>query len=436
MRHSFRNLLTLPLLSATLAGLAHGQISVSIEKELFITNLAVVNHPTEAMSPNGAFHIHTLLDAMAPTGKGAKDVMLSLLGSFRDNASPDLPMRNIDDVIINPWKRWAPGATDPLPEGSPLPNDVDWDVNWHKAPFRLMAIVNRIDLRLNPTIGNAGEGRFVFCMTDPIDGGPLPFTVILEYVQPAADQFEIPLVAADWHALGAHAAFDEAYINALKIVTRKFTARNAAPSRINGSAIGQIRTNDIVLNPSGGPGWELRELTLVAPDNLFKPATVKLTPHHSLDNTPALAFMLRRLGPNVSEAIPTSLFDLRALTRFDPGTKWSAPGFGATDAVLRRFSVNTCNGCHGGDGATAPATAFYHVKPREHGQAAELSQFLTGVGSNQIVDPGTGRLETSFSDLEQRKRGFETLIGVPLPMSVAEVAELREDAEERSVRVH
>jgi hypothetical protein len=409
---------------------------------LFITNLAVVNHPTEAMSPNGAFHIRTLLDAMAPTGKGAKEIMLSILGSLRDGGNPDLPMRRIDEIILDPWKRWAPGATDPLPDGTPLPSDEDWDVNWHKAPFRLMAIVNRIDLRHNPDIGNAGEGRFVFCLTDE-NGGPLPFTLILEYIQPVPDDFAIPQVAADWHALGAHAAFDDAYINALKIVTRKFTARDAAPGRVNGSAIGQIRSNEIALNPgpipTTPPGWELREWVLSNENGLFKPATVKLTPHHSLDNTPALAFLLRQLGPDVSENLPKSLFDFRALTAFSPNTKWSAPGFGQNDAVLRRFSVNTCNGCHGGDGATGPATSFYHVKPRAHGEEAKLSQFLTGEGSNQIVDPGTGRLETDFSDLEARRLGFETLIGVTpaAPITMAEAAaELREDAEERSVRVH
>jgi hypothetical protein len=69
-----------------IGALSYAQSSVSIEKELFITDLAVVNHAAEAQNENGAFHIRTLLDAMAPTGKDAKDVVLSLLGSFRDSA--------------------------------------------------------------------------------------------------------------------------------------------------------------------------------------------------------------------------------------------------------------------------------------------------------------------------------------------------------------
>ncbi|HJS07282.1 MAG TPA: hypothetical protein VJ809_06460 [Pirellulales bacterium] len=419
-----------------IGALSYAQSSVSIEKELFITDLAVVNHAAEAQNENGAFHIRTLLDAMAPTGKDAKDVVLSLLGSFRDSANPDLPMRLIDERVINPWKRWPPGATAPNPATDPLPTDQAWNVNWRQAPFRLLAIVNRIDLRHNPNIGNAGEGRFVFGVTDAITGDALLFTVILEYIQPAQSEAEVRKVAADWHALGSFSAFNDAYVDRLKIVTRRFAGRNAAPTRLNASAIGQIRTNEIALNPSGGAGWELREFVLAEPDRLFHPATVKLTPHHSLNNTAALAFLLRRLSPDVSEALPAELFDFRAITDANPDFQWQAPGFDPAGAVLRRFSVNTCSGCHGGDAKTAPATPFLQVAPRPANQPAVLAKFLTGTGTVAVVDPGTGRSVSNFSDLELRKLGFELLLDLPFPTAAPLLRTLRSDERGRSIRVH
>src|SRR5690606_792741 len=103
-----------------------------------------------------------------------------------------------------------------------------------KAPFRLLAIVNRIDLRSDgggyggggviggpiraadapgamiapdamiapaPMPVHAGEGRFVFGVLDP-QGRPLPFTVIFEYELPASDPREVLGWARSWHALG------------------------------------------------------------------------------------------------------------------------------------------------------------------------------------------------------------------------------------------
>ena len=57
--------------------------SVDVDKELLITDLAVVEHEVEAMSPEGAFHVRTLLENMAPRGVSPKEVMLSFLGSLR-----------------------------------------------------------------------------------------------------------------------------------------------------------------------------------------------------------------------------------------------------------------------------------------------------------------------------------------------------------------
>jgi hypothetical protein len=60
----------------------------------------------------------------------------------------------IRNKIIIPWENASGGPHAPL--------------NLAKAPFRLLAIVNRIDLRDNFAYGggggSAGEARFVFCV--------------------------------------------------------------------------------------------------------------------------------------------------------------------------------------------------------------------------------------------------------------------------------
>jgi hypothetical protein len=425
------------------AGATH---AVVIEKELFITDLNVVNHPAEALAPSGAFHIHTLLEAMAPPGGSAKDILLSLVRGLR-NTAPDLPSRSIDEVVINGWKRWKPDGTQ-IPLGDPLPDDGAWVVNWQKAPFRLLAIVNRIDLRANPTIRQAGEGRFVFCITDPDnpeDGEPRRFTIILEYLQPAANQTQVREIADEWHKLGAIPSFDQAYIDQLKIVTARFAGKSAMPGRPNGSALGQLRTNDIALNPTGGPGWELREFVLDAASGVLRPDTVKVTPHHGLHGSATLDFLIEILGEDAVGSFPSSLIGFRGITGFDAGFQWKGVTTPMNDTVLRRVSVNSCSGCHGGDGRTSDVARFYHTAPREKSDAAQLSVFLKGLppgATGGVINPATGLSDPAFSDLEARRRDLSNLVepsAVPFA-SAADAAEFVTERLEfqrsRQVRVH
>ena len=80
---------------------------------------------------------------------------------------------------------------------------------------------------------------------------------------------------------------------------------------------------------------------------------------------------------------------------------WNAPGI--TDSLLRhRFSLNTCNGCHGAE----TSTGFLHVNPRSVGQEASLSGFLTG---EQVPDPITG-VSRTLNDLQRRSNGFRSFL--------------------------
>jgi hypothetical protein len=363
-------------------------------------------------------HIKTLLDAMAPCGENAKDVLLSVVDGLRAN-SLDLPSRNIDEQVINELKRWKPDGTQ-LATGAALPSDSAWDVNWAKAPFRLTAIVNRIDLKENPTIGNAGEGRFVFCLVDPKnpnDGNPIPFTVILEYLQPASTPQEITAIANAWHQLGTFSSFDANYVEALKKVTAKFAAKGAMPGRPNHCALAQLRTNEIALNPiSVGAGWELREFVLNNKTGRLTPATVKLTPHNRLNNSEVLSFLVNRFGLGLSDRLPDEILGFRAITGFDPNFQWAAPGIDVPNPALRKFSINTCNGCHGGDARTNDVEGFYQIGIRQKSTKATLSRFLTGqpTTSTLVIDPSTGIGTPGFSDLENRRLFLSAIVGAPL----------------------
>src|SRR6185369_5709504 len=94
--------------------------------------------------------------------------------------------------------------------------------------------------------------------------------------------------ANGWHALGALPFPSEQYNDALQTLTARFTGRGAAPGKPNGSALGQLRTNEIALSDP----WELREFALSAADGFLHQDTVKLTPDFSFDQSATLGSLV------------------------------------------------------------------------------------------------------------------------------------------------
>ena len=92
------------------------------------------------------------------------------------------------------------------------PNNADGSLDLTRAPLRLLALVNRLDLS---KMGNAGEVRFVFGVLDST-GNATSFTVT------------------------------------------RFAGKGVVPANINGSSISQVRTNEIALDSP----WALRQFTL------------------------------------------------------------------------------------------------------------------------------------------------------------------------------
>src|SRR5262249_2766573 len=143
----------------------------------------------------------------------------------------------------------------------------------------------RIDLRTNSTYGgttSAGEGRVVFSVLLP-DGSPTLFTLILEYSLIANSCDDVKQWALNWHSLG-QLPFGEQYNQALEKLVNKFAGKNVAPGRPNGSAISQVRTNELAAEFP----WQWREFHLSATSLYLEQSTVAQTIQTSLNRTALL----------------------------------------------------------------------------------------------------------------------------------------------------
>src|SRR6185436_2660668 len=276
-----------------------------------------------------------------------------------------------------------------------------------RPAFRLLAIVNRIVLNdINgDSATTAGEGRFVFGFT-PF-GGFTNATLIIEYSIPASSKAEIVNLANAWHALrdSAMPFPSEQYNAALQAVTDRFTKLDAAPGRPNGSALGQIRTNDFF--SFSGNAWEFREFHLDATTGMLVPATVAQTPDRSFNRTDRLTRFVLANEPAIlaeKHAVPLSFenapFQGGALDAFD-FFLWQVPN--VNPETSHRFARNTCNGCHT---QIVTGGAEFQVRPRFPGQEAQLSGFLTRADVNDQAACVTRH----FNELGRRGRILHDMV--------------------------
>lgn len=406
------------------------QAAVNTDTQLMITDLSVVEDPVRTNPANGrraVWSFKYLIENMAGGRDPSQFVMNWLQQWERDqmvNGHFVASRPNIRSLVIEPWLKASGGRK----------------LDLNKAPFKLLAIVNRMDMRVNEadTVQTAGEGRFVFGVLDatgkplPPSAGPAPggFTVIFEYELPALTMQALGGWAMQWKNLDRFAAGSAGYRDALERLTRRFSDRNSAPVKANGSALNQIRTNEISL----GATWELREFVLDRGTGQLAQKTVALTPDSILFNgTNDLTRLLNdhaadirangfslpadlEAGSSVAGPFRPADFNDFGLRTFKVNTlfqdfadiPWSASGI--DNGVRHQFALNTCNGCHRDE----TATGFLHVGfPVEHklpaslGKRAALSGFLTGVSAPDPVDASV--LHT-FAELERRRVDFSTLV--------------------------
>lgn len=262
---------------------------VVVEKELLITAPEVVDSK-KSVYP-GPWSFGYLMEEAFTEEKAGETVAKWLTGWAEGDKKAGAPPRPGVTELIRQWR---------FKDGHKAA-DGEWQPNFENAPFRLLAIVNRMDLSL-PMTGlrdengkiesvitgssapyysnngslfadsTAGEGRFVFGVIDNDgevkDGGT---TLIFEYgLNGNSSQDEVLNWAMDWHALGKHEKFDGKYLAALSGVTHRFTKRNPAKEAkaalprirrtISDTQLLRIRTND----GSFGAVREFREFVITS----------------------------------------------------------------------------------------------------------------------------------------------------------------------------
>lgn len=391
----------------------HGLI-VDTARELMITDLSVVEDPvrTEWTAPVGTpgrgvwtfGHLMAEMAGSRPPGQLTLDWLREWERDqrFASSVAPARPA--IRALVIDPW----------LEKSGCAAGVTRCELDLTQAPFRLLAIVNRMDLRDTPEdlterpggsgdahTRHAGEGRFVFGALGPA-GERLRFTIIFEYTLLADSVTDVVAWAQRWHALGS-IPFGADYNAALEAITRDFAAAGLAARRPNGSAIAQVRTNEVAL----GSPWELREFRLAPSTGALVQAPVVQTPDFADNGTSALGNTMRSHARAIldgSYRVPPGHLGASGPTPTSAAI-WSAPDVDEDD-VRHLFSLRTCSGCHAGE----TGTRFLHVGTREPGEASALSGFLIGVN---VEDPVSGTLRR-FGDLDARAADLAELLTLPL----------------------
>jgi len=378
-----RSLVSVPVAYASIGSLAGDPMSV-----LTITDLAVVADSTRTWDPcapnvgrkNGKWTFGYLMRKLAGSHDAAQFTA--------DWLANWTMLYDVDGVDVDPRPLMKTEVLDKWPRvGTALDLDL--------APFRLLAIVNRIDLAENFNFGtgtgSGGELRFIFDVAPWQTAGATPvcgvkrFQVILEYGITASSCTEVHDWAQRWIDLGQLPRGSTAFNNALEAITEDVVTGKKG-------VLAQIRTNEIDLAESigGRTLWEMREFKLSA--GKLVEASVRRTPVDSSNRKAELSEWVNAnataIKNEVHEVVSGGSLRPGANPQMDSGTFWDGPrGTGQveiSDPEARlKFSLNTCSGCH----ARETCTRFSQVIAGRPHEAASLSLFLKG---GQVVpDPVT-----------------------------------------------
>jgi len=438
-----------------------GMTSTFQNRALMIRNPLVVADSTRTLdactnagNPDGVWtfkHLMTEMANPALTGIDPRDFVEQFLLTWSQNPAPTINGHTVStrtqiDQLIADWRSDSGGGK------------LDLDI----APMRLIAIVPRVDLRRTEGGGggynanvsgkflDAGELRFVFGVMvkshwdesgyiDPFDlDGPggsdcraLPFTIILEYRVPACDCPSVRDWAQGWVKLAKLVPGTSAYAEHLESLTEAVVAADANPIKPNGSAIGQVRTNEVAL-PQDAPTqtvvWELREFQLTQqPWSFLEETTANDTPqdvfngvHPSFGGSPLLKNWIvnevqAALAANndCQAPIPTVplFFQGQPFLGANPQVPdppqninyhWDHPGLSYAypfeNWARHRVSLAACSGCH----RRETLTDFTQIENRAN-LPVPIAGFLSGI--NDVSDPAAPNNfpDRHFDDLLRRE---------------------------------
>lgn len=467
---------TAPKNCSPVAGPSPGTTNGFQERVLMIRNHQVVEDPARTINPcdgsgtsGGVWTFEHLMTEMAnqqASGIDPSDFVEQWLATWAQSPGPTInghtvSTRPLMDTLIAEWRADSGGG----------------NLDLSQAPFRLSAIVLRTDLRTQLGGGggyaarstgkflDAGELRFIFGIVlkdhwdhnafpiagPDIDNDPnasclgMPATVILEYKVPRCNCPEVRDWASRWIELDDYDHADPIYRAKLERLTESVVRANADPTRPNGSAIGQVRTNEIIFpqaQPPHSPSevWELREFQLVqSPFSLLVETTTADTPLDRYNRTPesphsiGSPLLFDWIDGPVKSALVTSndcagpipqvplLFQgsLPSAASFlganphteTPAYNWDHPSLAYTlpfqNWARHRVSLAACSGCHGAE----TSTVFLQVDPQvPFGNPAALSGFLEGI--NHVPDPAAGTPNRHFDDLLRREDDVKGLAAI------------------------
>jgi len=401
---------------------------VAPEKSLLIRHTSVVEDPARTFDPCRTDRVGT------PMGKWTFGYLMTQVAnqSVTHIDPSELVQRWIElsrnNQTVNGWTVFRATQWDNVLDAWPKLPDGHLDLA--QAPFKLLAIVNRIDLRDNLIYGgnNAGEARFVFsfhrCVASPRDDSRHPpLTVILEYGIKKSGCRGMKEWAKQWTALGGLSLGSTTYNSALEAITDQFTLAGVSPEKPNGSALNQLRTN-------GGfsdADWQFREFRLLPADErttYFSVDTVKQSPDVGIfasnyGNPNALADFVNGNAASIlanRHVVPPSYNGLHFL-----GGSWDGqgvhPGWDSPDISNREarhsFALQTCNGCHLLETGTTGGglfRRFFHIAPTSAGTEAQLSGFMIGI---DVPDPFDNSPTRHFAELDRRAVDLDSLANDP-----------------------
>jgi hypothetical protein len=331
------------------------------DKELTVRDLSVIDDPTRALDPCvvgeeplPAWSFGKIMQIVSEQA-GASDAS-AFVRDWLDTWTHEqvvnghvLQPVGIDQFVTLPWLAASGGKR----------------LDLGRAPFRLLSIVNRLDL---------SEFRMEYAATN-VFCEPIHFWVIFEFELPTESSKDLQAIAEAWHALGA-LEFGEEYNAALQSITDQLTSA-------------RLKHVNTVEEEASVVEWNYRSFAVVG-ESLVNVALFQ-SPDVRDDGRPELASWVNENQEDIladRHVVPDQL--LGGDTR---NVDWTGRGFQDPIEVRHHFAIATCNGCHGGD----TGTEFTHIDKRRRGETSVLSGYLTG---ETIVDPG-GQTRT-FNELERR----------------------------------
>lgn len=440
------------------------------ENSLVINNLGVVQDPIRTFNPcvgtgnpNGAWTLKKLMTNMVGTSATITTADAFVKNWIDTELFEKKPMVSSGDVTtvtgLNGATTIRDNLTNPASskrkfiaawlKNSNIPNPTSQSSidNWKTLlvnkleflPVRLLAIVNRLDLRGNfgytGSSNSGGEGRFVFCFMDSNSGctssnnGPGTMTIILEYAIPIRSCAPLKEYAQKWYNLKNLQVGSATYNSTLESITKVFTDAGAGTplGKPNGSALNHLRSNEFIMAP-----WNIRDfeillgttkLTLVHPEK--EPMREANSAPGGLPLATKVTALVNFANLNVNNITTDRPYSIDGVIKGvdaqipSPSYFWNPTTVTGTrinnDLARHKLSLNTCSGCHAGE----TKTAFTHVSPTDFGVPAKLSSFLLGAIGNptaqfSVTDPA-GRpagnpTVRGFNDLLRRANDLETLV--------------------------